>query len=136
MFMRSVTLAADVGAMRQPGTEFEEATLVYLTQLVYVKPGKEAIFNSFEDAAIPLIAKHGGELLLRVRPTKDGILAAGIDVPDEIHLVRFKNEDDFAKFSEDDERQQALHLKDQSVRAVILVKGTTELSWNDPGTVR
>jgi hypothetical protein len=42
----------------------------------------------------------------------------------EIHFVRFNNEDDFAKFSEDDERQQVLHLKDQSVRAVILVKGT------------
>jgi uncharacterized protein (DUF1330 family) len=98
--------------------------LVYLTQLVYVKPGKESTFDSFEQAAIPLIAKHGGELLLRVRPMKDNILAAAIEVPHEIHFVRFNNEDDFAKFSEDDERQQVLHLKDQSVRAVILVKGT------------
>lgn len=86
------------------------------------------MFDSFEDVAIPLIAKHRGELLLRVRPTKDGIVAAGIDVPHEIHLVRFRNEDDFAKFLEDDERQQVVHLKDQSVRALILVKGTTELT--------
>jgi uncharacterized protein (DUF1330 family) len=102
--------------------------LVYLTQLVYVKPGKESIFNSFEEATIPLIAKHGGELILRVRPARDGILATGIDVPHEIHLVRFRSEDDFAKFLADGERQQVLHLKDQSVRAVILVKGTTELN--------
>ena len=99
--------------------------LLYLTQLVYVNPGKESMFDSFEDVAIPLIAKHRGELLLRVRPTKDSIIAAGIDVPYEIHFVRFRNEDDFEKFSEDDVRQQVLHLKDQSVRAVILVKGTT-----------
>ena len=101
----------------------EEA--VCLTQLVFVNPGKESMFDSFEDVAIPLIAKHRGELRLRVRPTKDSIVAAGIDVPYEIHLVRFRNEDDFGKFLEDEERHKVLHLKDQSVRAVILVKGTT-----------
>ena len=102
--------------------------LVYLTQLVYVKPGEESTFNSFEEVVVALIAKHGGELLVRVRPTKEGIVAAGIDVPNEIHFVRFKNEDDFMKFSNDDERQQVLHLKDRSVRAAILVKGTSELN--------
>lgn len=99
--------------------------MVYLTQLIYVHAGKESVFDAFEAVAIRLIAKHGGELLLRVRPTGDSIVAAGIDVPYEIHFVRFRNEDDLEKFSEDEERLRVLHLKDQSVRAVILVKGRT-----------
>jgi uncharacterized protein (DUF1330 family) len=71
-----------------------------------------------------LIAKHGGELLLRVRPTQDSVLASQIEVPYEIHLVRFDNEQDLARFSQDDERQRFLHLKEEAVRATWLVKGS------------
>ena len=99
--------------------------MIFLTQLIYLHPGKEAIFHEFEDVAIPLIAKYGGELLLRVRPTSDSIVAASIEVPYEIHLVRFKSEEDFAGFSRDEGRQRFLHLKSESVRASLLVRGTS-----------
>jgi uncharacterized protein (DUF1330 family) len=98
--------------------------MIVLTQLVYVQPGKEDVFEAFERIALPLIAKHGGELLLRVRPTQDSVLASQIEVPYEIHLVRFDNEQDLARFSQDDERQRFLHLKEEAVRATWLVKGS------------
>jgi len=41
--------------------------MVVITQLVCVHPGKESVFDDFEAVAIPLIGKHGGELLLRLR---------------------------------------------------------------------
>ena len=68
--------------------------MLFLTQLVYVHPGKESTFQAFEEIAIPLIAKHGGDLLLRVRPTSDCVVAASIDIPYEVHVVRFKSEED------------------------------------------
>ena len=42
--------------------------MIYITQLIYIKPGQESVFNAFEVIAIPLIARYGGELLIRVRP--------------------------------------------------------------------
>jgi uncharacterized protein (DUF1330 family) len=98
--------------------------MVYLTQLVYLNPGKEAAFHAFEDVAISLISKHGGELLLRVRPNAESVIAAGVEVPYEIHFVRFDGEEAFRKFSEDETRQQILHLKNESVRNSVLVRGT------------
>ena len=80
--------------------------MLFLTQLVYVHPGKETTFHTFEEIAIPLIAKHGGDHLLRVRPTADSVVAASIDIPYEIHFVRFKREEDLRAFSEDGERQR------------------------------
>jgi hypothetical protein len=98
--------------------------MLYLTQLVYVNDGEERTFQAFEDVAIPLISKYRGELLLRIRPNAESIISTGIEVPYEIHLVRFDSEDDFQRFSDDDERQRALHLKNASVRKSLLVRGT------------
>jgi hypothetical protein len=98
--------------------------MLYLTQLIYVNDGEERTFQAFEDVAIPLISKYRGELLLRVRPNPESIISAGVEVPYEIHVVRFESEDDFQRFSEDEERQRVLHLKTTSVRKSLLVRGT------------
>ena len=100
--------------------------MLYLTQLVYVKDGEERTFEAFENIAIPLIPKYRGELVLRIRPNPESIISAGIEVPYEIHVVRFESEDDFQRYSQDEERKRALHLKNASVRSAILVKGTAE----------
>ena len=97
--------------------------MIFLTQLIYVKEGQEAVFHQFEDIAIPAIAKYNGRLLIRTRPDSDSIIETHIGRPYEIHLVEFDSEQDFANFQQDEERKKFLHLKDQSVQSVLLVKG-------------
>jgi uncharacterized protein (DUF1330 family) len=98
--------------------------MIYLTQIVYVVPGQEDVFHQFEDVAIPLIAKHGGQLVLRLRPNAESVVASAGEVPYEVHVVCFENEDDLARFARDDERQRFLHLKNKSIRSSLLIKGT------------
>jgi len=97
--------------------------MIYITQLIYIKEGQEAIFDEFETIAIPAIAKYNGKLLLRVRPDESAIVEASIEKPYEIHLVEFATEQDFTNFMQDEERKKFLHLKEQSIRSVILIKG-------------
>jgi len=97
--------------------------MIYLTQLVYVHPGKEDVFHQFEDVAIPLIAKHGGKLVLRLRPNPETVVSSTTEVPYEVHIVQFENEDDLGRFMRDDERQRFLHLKNESIRSSLLIKG-------------
>ncbi|NUP10590.1 MAG: DUF1330 domain-containing protein [Polyangiaceae bacterium] len=97
--------------------------MLYLTQLVYVHPGKEAEFHAFEAVAIPLIEKYNGELLLRLRPTPDTLVEGTSELPYEVHFVRFDSDQDFARFAADESRKQFLHLKEASVRATLLVRG-------------
>ncbi len=47
-----------------------------------------------------------------------------MDAPYEIHLVEFDAESDFENFKRDEERKNFLHLKEQSVQTILLVKGT------------
>ena len=97
--------------------------MLYITQLIYIKDGQENVFNQFEEVAIPIIAKYNGRLLLRVRPTENTFIENSIDRPYEIHLVEFDSEQDFQNFVKDEERKQFLHLKDQSIKSVLVIKG-------------
>ncbi|MBA4056858.1 MAG: DUF1330 domain-containing protein [Marivirga sp.] len=98
--------------------------MIYITQLIYIIPGQEEIFNQFEDIAIPIISKYNGRLLLRVRPGENSFIEHHIDKPYEIHLVEFDTQQDFENFKQDEERKKFLHLKEQSIKASILVQGT------------
>jgi uncharacterized protein (DUF1330 family) len=98
--------------------------MIFITQLIYILEGQETVFNQFEAIAIPAISKYNGRLLLRVRPGKDAYIESSIEKPYEIHLVEFETDNDFANFMQDDERKRFLHLKEQSIKSVLLIKGT------------
>jgi len=98
--------------------------MIYITQLIYIIDGQENIFDQFEAVAIPLISKYNGRLLFRVRPDNNSYIEHQIAKPYEIHLVEFDEEQDFQNFMSDEERKKFLHLKDKSIRASILYKGS------------
>ena len=98
--------------------------MIYLTQLIYIIEGQESVFDEFEAIAIPIISKYNGRLLLRVRLDENSYIEHQMDKPYEIHFVEFDSEHDFELFKHDKERQKYLHLKEQSIKAAILVQGT------------
>jgi antibiotic biosynthesis monooxygenase (ABM) superfamily enzyme len=98
--------------------------MIYITQLIYIIPGQEEIFNQFEDIAIPLISKYNGRLLLRVRPSENAFIEHHIAKPYEIHFVVFDTQQDFENFKQDEERNKYLHLKEQSIKESIMFQGT------------
>jgi uncharacterized protein (DUF1330 family) len=100
--------------------------MIFITQLIYILDGQETVFNQFEAIAIPAISKYNGRLLLRVRPGEDAIIESKIEKPYEIHLAEFETDNDFENFMQDEERKRFLHLKEQSIRSVLLLKGTKQ----------
>jgi uncharacterized protein (DUF1330 family) len=98
--------------------------MIYITQLIYIKEGQKAIFHQFEEIAIPIISKYNGKLLLRIRPGENAFIESSIDKPYEIHLVEFDNEQNIRAFMQDEERKKFLHLKEQSIKASVLIQGT------------
>jgi uncharacterized protein (DUF1330 family) len=97
--------------------------MIYITQLIYIVPGEEKVFDQFEAVAIPLIAKYNGRLLLRVRPSDEAFIEDNFGRPYEIHLVDFDSEQDFENFKKDEERKKFLHLKEQSIKSSIMIEG-------------
>ncbi|HXS55294.1 MAG TPA: hypothetical protein VN726_04160 [Hanamia sp.] len=98
--------------------------MIFIIQLVYVKEGQESVFHQFEEIAIPTILKYNGRLLLRIRPADSSFIENHIEKPYEIHLVEFAAEQDFENFKQDKERKKFLHLKEQSIKSILMIKGT------------
>lgn len=101
-----------------------KADVVLITQLIYIQPGKEDIFQAFEKLAIPTLSKYNGKLLLRTRPNTASIIESNIEIPYEIHLVEFLSQKDFDAFKLDEERKKFLHLKEESIRSILMIQGT------------
>lgn len=97
--------------------------MIFITQLIYINEGQEAVFDEFEKIAIPAIAKYNGRLLFRVRPGDNAFIEHQVEKPYEIHLAEFAEEQDFENFKQDEERKKFLHLKEQSIKASIMYKG-------------
>lgn len=98
--------------------------MIYFTQLIYLQASQEQVFHQFESLAIPIMSQYNGKLLLRVRPTPDNFIDAQLEQPYEIHFGVFASEQDFQAFMKDETRKKFLHLKEQSIRSSVLVKGT------------
>ena len=96
--------------------------MLYYTQIIFLKEGMENSFNLFEEKVIPLLGKHKGKLLYRIRPNKDSIIE-GIDKPYEIHILEFQTKSDFESYANDKERLKHMNLKDQSVEKIQLIEG-------------
>lgn len=97
--------------------------MVYLTMMIFLKEGKEAVFHQFEELAIPLLKDYNGKLLYRLRPTKENYISFEDELPYEIHFLSFESENDFLNFAKDERRAAFLYLKEESIASSFLVKG-------------
>ncbi|MFZ1807990.1 MAG: DUF1330 domain-containing protein [Cyclobacteriaceae bacterium] len=97
--------------------------MIYLTQLIFVKKGQEEKFLEFERFAIPLMEKYNGKMLYRLRPEAAHFIDESKELPYEMHFVSFDSEEDLTEFMKDDSRLEFIHLKDESVKSILIVKG-------------
>ncbi|MCV9385531.1 DUF1330 domain-containing protein [Reichenbachiella ulvae] len=97
--------------------------MIYLTMMIFVKEGKEQIFDEFEAQAIPILKDYQGELIYRIRTKKEDYLVNSEETPYEIHFISFPSEEDFHRFAKDERRKEFIHLKEESIKYSYLVKG-------------
>jgi hypothetical protein len=83
----------------------------------------EEQFNLFESYVLPLLKKHNGTLLYRVRPTDGSVIEIAIEKPYELHLVSFSSREDFEGYSKDDDRLKYMDLKNASIERAMLIEG-------------
>ena len=72
---------------------------------------------------IPLMEKYGGKVLYRIRPEKEAFINQVDETPYEIHFVSFENEAQLNQYIADGSRKKYIHMKEESVESMLLVKG-------------
>jgi antibiotic biosynthesis monooxygenase (ABM) superfamily enzyme len=91
---------------------------------LWIRPGEEAAFAVFEEAAGQIMARHGGEIerAFRIGPE------AGEDAPFEVHIVSFPDDAAYAAYRSDPE---ILALRDRRNR---IIAQTRVLSAEEVGS--
>jgi hypothetical protein len=97
--------------------------MLYYTQVIFVKKGKEDQFNLFESHVLPLLKKYNGTLVYRVRPAENAVIEGTIGHPYELHVITFPAKKDFEGYCNDKERLQYMHLKEGSIEKAFLIEG-------------
>ena len=100
--------------------------MIYITQLIYIHPNKVSDFLEFERKAFALMAQYNGKIIQRIRPDAACFIEGEKEKPYEIHIVSFPDESDLQAYLADDNRQAIKHLKDKSVKSILMFKGQTE----------
>ena len=98
-------------------------TMLYITQLIYVRKGQESKLHEFEAQAIPLLKKYGGKIVQRIRPTQESFIDGEALKPYEVHIVSFESEQNLKEFSQDPKRKEFVHLKEESVSEILMFMG-------------
>ena len=96
---------------------------IFYTQLIFLKAQQDQAFQEFENLVLPLLEKHSGKLLYRVRPSAEDVVESSIGKPYEIHLIRFESKRDFESYRDDPDRKQHAPLKEKSVEKAVLIEG-------------
>ncbi len=97
--------------------------MIYITQLVFVHPGKEDQFQEFEDQVIPMMSDYSGKMLYRIRPREDQFIDLTGERPFEVHILSFDSADQLAAFLEDPRRTRILPLKTGAIRSSLTIQG-------------
>lgn len=97
--------------------------MLYYTQLIYIKNKQEQTFDLFENNVLPLLKKHNGTLMYRIRPSQESVIEASMDLPYELHLITFDTKENFESYVNDEDRKKYLSLKESSIERAILIEG-------------
>ena len=97
--------------------------MIFFTQLIYVRENMQEMFNQFENIALPVIKRYHGEVILRMQPSSKNTIESSVELPYEVQVISFSTEKNFTDYMNDSERKDSLHLKEQSVKSSILIKG-------------
>jgi hypothetical protein len=78
--------------------------MLYLTVKLYGRNGVRGEFFAYEQKALDIFKRHGGEVVVAYTPAPDNGGKAQADFPDEIQILRIADREAFDRFMQDPER--------------------------------
>lgn len=83
--------------------------MLYVLAKLYVRPGSETEFKTYERKALELFRRHGGRLVAAFSPEPG---PEGAEWPDEIHVLSITNRANYESFLADPDRKALAQERD------------------------
>ena len=93
---------------------------ILLVVNLYVEPGREAEFRTFETHAARIMRSHGGQIEKIIRPT---LSLSGEPLPHEIHLVSFPSLEHLTAYRSDPILADFSGLRELAIKTTTIMIG-------------
>lgn len=91
--------------------------MLYITAFIYGKQKIKGEFKAYESKTLSIFKKYGGEIVTAYAPVNNGNQE---DFPDEIHILKIANKENFDKFLNDPERINLLDERNQVISKTVV----------------
>jgi antibiotic biosynthesis monooxygenase (ABM) superfamily enzyme len=95
-------------------------TRLTLVVSLFIHAGHEAEFEQFETAAAAIMRRYGGRIERRIACARQ----AAQDLPHEVHIVTFPDEQSFSHYRSDPDLHALVDLRARSIRGTTVWAGT------------
>ncbi|KAA3612611.1 MAG: hypothetical protein DWQ05_18335 [Calditrichaeota bacterium] len=97
-----------------------EKSKIYVTALIYIKEGKQALFEEYRSKARSILERHNARIEKIIKPT---MLAKGnIKLPNEIHFAEFDSKASMDAVNNDVDYKKIIdELRNPSVEKLIVI---------------
>ena len=92
---------------------------IYRVVSLWVRPGAVAEFEAYERKAARIMRRYGGSIEKAIRTGQEH----SPDIPFEIHLVSFPDEDQFAAYRADPELSSLAADRESAILKTVVVPG-------------
>lgn len=77
----------------------KEDQSVYVTTFYYLHENEKSIFDDYQSKVASMYTKYHGQLTKKMKPLQ--LVKGNIELPSEVHMYTYKNEEDYNKLIED-----------------------------------
>ena len=100
--------------------------MLYLTVHLYGRQGVPGEFQAYEQHALDLFRRHGGEVLAAFTPQRT---AASDDPPDEIQVLRIADQASLDAFLADPERTARAAEREAVIKRTVLYQSAALVNY-------
>ncbi len=103
--------------------------MLYLTVHLYGRSGTPGEFKAYEQKALGIFKKHGGEVVVAYAPDRP---TGSQEVPDEIQVLRIESREALEKFKNDPERASLASERGAVIRRTDVFLAAEQIDYQDP----
>lgn len=100
--------------------------MLYLTVHLYGRQGVPGEFKAYEQHALDLFRRHGGEVLVAYTPQR---AAGDADTPDEIQVLRIADQAALDAFMTDPQRTTLAAERERVIRRTVVYQSDKLVSY-------
>ncbi len=96
--------------------------MILITLFLYIHENQESNYYNYEEAVLPILEKHGGQMMTKIGKGNLVWNSDNLNCPDEIHVVSFPSKIAYKEYIVDPERIALSDLRKSAIKETMVMQ--------------